>query len=558
MLPARLPAVVVTLLLLTSACSGGGRPERSGQPTEPTSPVPALDVAWQSDETDTFHDADTRRGDALWTTSERVSVIGDDAVTTYDVTTGERLSRVPLRGRVCAAAPDVNGDGIGAVAVGRLDEDGVHVTACDRVVAVDTVAGTERWRTRVPEPAYLTTIGVGDRTVAVTDAAAGARRLRITDGRPMRTLGSGASVTDGTTVVAAASDERSLEAFDQDSGRLLRRIPVDDVYDVETVLSGTEPALVAVNGPDGFYFRELSRPSHVVGRELDGSYPRFGRAVTVGGSTVLQYGQGAVLDRWDAATRSLTKLTVLESGESLVGAHDGRLVTLTGEGNLLAPGAVVRAVDPDEPGDPRVLGTLRRSAGAALGVGGPVAVVADLLLAENDEGLAAYRLPAEGVRTSELIATAEGVLTPQQAADLCTGLRPATLVRMGYRRGAGAPVDCQYTAIRSATGGQALHLATGTFALQGADDLSPLDHAKATFANSVTSAAADDPANPLVPLAGLGDEAALGRRARLLLVREDNVVVHLRLTYGPRRVAARRALLEAVARDLLAELERRR
>jgi hypothetical protein len=43
-----------------------------------------------------------------------------------------------------------------------------------------------------------------------------------------------------------------------------------------------------------------------------------------------------------------------------------------------------------------------------------------------------------------------------------------------------------------------------------------------------------------------------------LVTRLDNAVVHLSLAYGPRKFATRRTALEAIARDLLAELARRR
>jgi len=199
-----------------------------------------------------------------------------------------------------------------------------------------------------------------------------------------------------------------------------------------------------------------------------------------------------------------------------------------------------------------VLGTIEGPSGAALGLTGPLAVVGDLLLAETDDGLTAFRIPADGVATSEVVATPDGVVTTQQVADLCRGLRPATLRRLGYRE-PGAPVDCRYY-VRAADDTNHLQLGITAFALQGEGDLSAVEHAEATFDNTAEGDK-DQPA--LRPRPGLGDEAAMDARARTLMVRRDNVVLHLRLTGSAQGVAARGSTLTAVARDLLAELARR-
>lgn len=555
----RVSALTTALVLLLSACSHENDGKRAAPAEREVLPLP---VAWQVPVDHAFGDSDRRRGDGLWTTSEQVSVIGDTTVTTYDIATGEQLSQVRLPGSVCAASPDVNGDGIGVVAVGAR-EDGVHVTHCAKVVAVDTVAGTVRWQAPVREEAYLSEIAVGARTVAVTDAAAGARRLDLRDGSRLATLGTGGSSADGVTVVAQNAGSTALQVFEQDSGRLVRTLPSTRAYDVDLLLPGTDPVLVAINDQKGFFVRDLSgKQPRAVGRGASTSYPRFERTAVVGGTPVVQYGGAGVVDRWDPATRRLDPLTVLEPSEVLVGVREDRLITLAYDGDLLAPGAVVRSFDPDDPAevaDPEVLGTVERSTGAALGLSGPLAVVGDLLLAETDDGLTAFELRASGRPTSDYLpAPAPGAVPPRQVADLCTGLTPATLDLLGYR-GAGTPVGCSYY-VRAANDTEYTQLRIAAFAQQGEGELTPLAQAEALFANTAAGdEAGDQPVLTPLPADGsdLGDEAALDAGARTLLVRQGSVVLHLRMTGSALAPAARRATLTAVARDLLAELARR-
>lgn len=554
----RVSALTTALVLLLSACSH----ENDGRAAAPDErEVLPLRVAWQVPVDHAFGESDRRRGDGLWTTSEQVSVIGDTTVTTYDLATGEQLSQVQLPASVCAVSPDVNGDGIGAVAVGAR-EDGVHVTHCAKVVAVDTVAGKVRWQAPVREEAYLSGIAVGARTVAVTDAAAGARRLDVRDGARLATLGTGGSSADGVSVVAQNADSTALQVFDQDSGRLVKTLPSPRAYDIDLLLPGTDPVLVAVNDENGFSFRDLSgeRP-RAVGRGASTSFPRFERSVVLDGTPVVQYGGSGVVDRWNPRTRELEQVTVLDPSEIVAGVRDDRLITLAYDGSLLAPGAVVRSIDPADPADaadPEVLGTVEGSTGAALGLSGPIAVAGDLLIAETDDGLTAFRLRASGRPTSDYLpAPAAGAVDPRQVADLCTGLTPATLDLLGYR-GPGAPVGCRYYA-RAANDTDYTQLWIAAFAVQGEGELTPLAQAEALFANT---AAGDEGRGqpvlePLPTTSGLGDEAALDVGARTLVVRQGTVVLHLRMTGSALNPAARRTVLTSAARDLLAELAHR-
>ncbi|HVK30593.1 MAG TPA: hypothetical protein VM575_19810, partial [Nocardioides sp.] len=362
-----LPAAVAAVLLLSS-CSASH--EDDGRPTVKPPTADALEVAWQVEVDDLYHDADTGRGDAVWVGADRVALVGRDRVSVIDAASGTTTGTIDLPGRVCAAAPDANAAGIGVVVVGRRADGGGAPCTAARAVAVDLATATTLWTKPVTERIYLRFVGVGERTVAVADAAAGVQRLRITDGKRLPDLGadSRGSATNGTTVVVTGADSTTLEVQDQDSGRLLHRLDVPRVYDVAEVLPGTDPVVVAVNGPDGFGFVDLSgRRPRPVGRGINSSYPRLERVTSVDGTAVVQYGTSSVVGRWNPDTRTLDTIPVLDEGEALVGAYDGRLVTTVSSGNPLAQGAVVRLVDPADPADPLVLGTIPESIGSFFG-----------------------------------------------------------------------------------------------------------------------------------------------------------------------------------------------
>lgn len=551
-----LPASLAASLLL-SACSAAR--EDDDRPTVQPPTVEALEVAWQLDVDDLFHDADTGRGDAVWVGADRVALIGARTVTVVDAASGTTTGTIDLPGQVCTLAPDTNGAGIGVVVVGREASGGGAPCNGARAVAIDLATATTLWTKPVTERVYLRSVGVGERTVAVTDAGAGAQRLRLSDGRRLPDIEGTKTSTNGTTVVAASADDTSLEAYDQDSGRLLHRVDVPQVYDVAEILPGTDPVVVAVNGPGGFGLVDVSgRTPRPVGRAIASGYPRFDRIATLDGTAVVQYGSSSVVSRWNPDTRTLDTIPVLDEGEHLVGVYDDRLVTSTSSDNPLAQGAVVRLVDPDDPADPLVLGTIPESISSFLGTA-TSAVAGDLLVGQVDGGVAAFRLSTDGDPTSRFVAPPpEGEVTARQAADLCTGITPAALDLLGYRETAGVPATCAFTQTGGLDGGfRDFSLQVHAFALGAADGRTADEVAHTTFANTADGDTAQDIA-PFAPVPGLGDEAAISTGRSTLVVRLDNAVVHLYLAYGPKQPAARRTALVAVARDLLAELERRR
>jgi len=547
----RVSAVATALVLLLAACSHeDDRPDRKPTTEEPK--VAALEIAWQTPAAHAYSGIDEGRGDGLWSTPEQVAVIGERTVTTYDVATGEQRAEIALPGYVCAVAADVNDAGVGAVVVGKRS-DGVHVDRCATVVAVDTLAGKVRWRARVRESVYLNNVSIGDKAVAVTDVGDGARRLRVRDGRRLPALGSGPSSSNGTTVVASNVDDTALQVFDQDSGALVRTVPVPDPREVGAVLTDHGRVLAAVDAADGFAFRDLSGTrSRSVGRQIDDSFPRLGRTVAIDGQPIVQYGDAAVVDRWNPATRRFAWLITLDPMEVLVGTRGSRLVTVAYDGNAIASDTIVRTIDPSAPADPLVVGAVEGTSDAELHLAGPLAAVGDLLVAQTNRGLTAFRIPTDGVATSSLVTSVDGVVTAQQVADLCRGLRPATLRRLGYQR-SGAPVDCVYY-VRAADDVNHLQLRISGFASEGEGDLSAVEQATATFTNT---AAGDQNQPVLASVTGVGDQAAMDAKARVLLVRRDNVVLHLQLTGSAQPARDRRVILKAAARDLLAELERR-
>lgn len=552
-----LPAALAATLLL-SACSPAH--EDDDRPKVAAPEVEELATAWQVDVDDLYRDADTGRGDGIWVGADRVALIATDTVTVVDATDGTTTGTIDLPGQVCTVAPDVNAEGIGVVVVGRRARGGGAPCNAARAVAVDLADATTLWTRPVRERVYLRSVGVGEQTVAVADAGAGAQRLRLSDGKRLRDVAGTKSSTNGSTIVAAGDDDTSLAVHDQDSGRLLTTVEVPDVYDVAEILPGTEPAVVAVNGPDGFALVDLAgREPRPVGRAIDSSYPRFERVTSIDGSAVLQYGKSSVVDRWNPDTRTLDTIPALDEGESLIGAYDGRLVTTISSGNPLAPGAVVRLVDPADPADPLVLGTIPESISSFFGTA-TSAVAGDLLIGQVEGGVAAFRLSGHGTPTSRFVAAAaEGEVTARQAADLCTGITPESLGILGYRETEGVPATCTFSHQSADDRGDFI-LQVHAYALEAGDGRTADEIAHATFANTSGGDSAQG-IEPFEPVPGLGDEAAIGTGMRVLVVRVDNAVVHLYLndlSDGPRNTGVRRTALEAIARDLLAELECRR
>ncbi|NYI44813.1 hypothetical protein BJ993_001893 [Nocardioides aromaticivorans] len=551
-----LPAALAATLLL-SACSTA---HEDDGPEVAAPEVEDLETAWQVDVEGLYRDADTGRGDGIWVGTDRVALITTDSVTVLDTADGTTTGTIDLPGQVCAVAPDVNADGIGVVVVGRRARGGGAPCNAARAVAVDLADATTLWTRPVRERVYLGSIGVGEKTVAVADAGAGAQRLRLSDGKRLPDVAGTKSSANGATIVAAGDDYTSLAVHDQDSGRLLTTVTVPDVYDVAEILPGAEPPVVAVNGPDGFALVDLAgREPRPVGRAIDSSYPRFERVTSLDGTAVLQYGKSSVVGRWNPDTRTLDTIPALDEGESLVGAYDGRLVTTISSGNPLAPGAVVRLVDPADPADPLVLGTVPESISSFFGTA-TSAVAGDLLIGEVEGGVAAFRLPGDGTPTSRFVAAApEGEVTARETADLCTGIAPDSLGILGYRETEGVPATCTFSHQTADSRGDFI-LQVNAYALQAGDGKTADEIAHATFANTAEGDTARD-VEPFDPVPGLGDEAAIGAGMRILVVRVDNAVVHLHLndlSGGPRKPGVRRAALEAIARDLLAELERRR
>lgn len=552
-----LPAALAATLLV-SACSMAR--EDDDKPTVAAPEVEDLEAAWQVDVEGLYRDADTGRGDGIWVGADRVALIATDAVTVVDAASGTTTGTIELPGQVCTVSPDVNADGIGVVIVGRRARGGGAPCNAARAVAVDLADATTLWTRPVRERVYLRSIGVGERSVAVADAGAGAQRLRLSDGKRLPDIEGTKSSTNGTTVVAASADYRSLGVHDQDSGRLLHTVEVPDVYDVAEILPGAEPAVVAVNGPDGFALVDLAgRKPRPVGRAIDSSYPRFERLTSIDGTAVLQYGKSSVVGRWNPSTRTLDTIPALDDGESLVGVYDDRLVTTLSSANPLAPGAVVRLIDPADPADPLVLGTIPESIGSFFGTA-TSAVAGDLLIGEVQGGVAAFRLSDDGTPTSRFVAAAPaGEVTARQVADLCTGITPEALGILGYREAEGVPATCTFSHQSADNRGDFI-LQVHAYALEAGDGKTADEIAHATFANTSDGDSAQG-IGPFDPVLGLGDEAAIGTGMRTLVVRVDNAVVHLYLndlSGGPRKTGVRREALEAIARDLLAELERRR
>ncbi|GAA3833208.1 hypothetical protein [Nocardioides panacisoli] len=551
----RVPVVLVAGVLALSSCSSGDPAAEPRTGSSASTPVVApLDVAWHAAFAGTpFDEVDDSRGDALWSGDGDVSIV-TSAVTTYDAGTGERRSVVDLPGKVCAISREVNADGVGAVALGR---------GCRTVVAVDTRAGKIVGRWETGSQVYLQDVSVGDRVVVAADASNGAYRFDLRSGRPLPRLGPGSAASDGVLVVVASgpTSHQDFEVYDQDSGRLVRKVAGGVNTDVFDIVDD-RPLLVAAHTNDvGNHVMDLSgREAVPSGREIDVSYPNLGGYEVLDGTLFLQYGGAPVVDAWDGDRARLAPYAVLHASEAVVGTHDGRLVTVETSGDpLTGGGTVVRAVDPDDPEEPIVLGAAGVDTAALLLSTTTAEVVGDVLVTPVDDELVALTLPDDGVPQSDLDAAAglgDGDYTPADAADLCPGLRPATLEAVGIRAGRGGyRADCALLDVDTDA-----FLSTAAFASTADGDLDPVDVAEHTFANTVKASGTNN-LPPLAPLPGLGDQAAWGdgkQNGTGLLVRVGNVTV---IVQGTRLALARgtsmKEALRAIGEDLVAELDRR-
>lgn len=516
--------------------------------------MPELEEAWRLDDVRPAVNNDEGVADGVWVGQGRVAVIGDRAVTVVDAASGAKQGTIKLRGRMCLAAPDVNRDGVGAVLVTSPGNDDPY--PCDTVVAVDLVRHRTLWRRELDVP-YATQVAVGRRTVAVTNGEGGARRLRVGDGRRLPDLGAKVAAANGSTVIATDDARTTLQVFDQDSGRLRSTLGVPEVYDAGQILPGPGPVLVALNGARGSSFTNVSGTrSRQVGRELDGDALRYARSVRVADETVVAYDAGTAIDRVDPATGDLEQLTVLTPGERLVGADDDRLITTIDAGNGIAPGTLVRSIDPADPEDPTVLGTIPQTYDTGFG-GMPTGDVTNgVLVVVLIDGVAAFRLPEEGIATSALTPATDGDLTPAQVSDLCTGLSRPTLAELGYRGTAGPPAHCRYYQSSSSfRGARWVSLRMSSTAYPADDDRSAEQSAEANFKTFVSARSGGA---PLTALPGVGEQAAISADATIVIARLDNAVLRVELSRGPKAAAKRRAALEKITRQLLAEVERRR
>jgi hypothetical protein len=547
----RVSVVVAAAALLVSSCSSSDHPE--AQPSDSASDgslVAPLDVAWRATFTGgAFGDFDDSRGDALWVGGTTVSVV-THAVTTYDAATGKRRSVVHLpAGHVCAVSRQVNRDGIGAVALGR---------GCRTVVAVDTEAGKIAGRWETDRLLYLQDVSVGDHVVVAADEDAGAYRFDLRSGGELPRLGPGSAASDGHLVVlgTGSTAHQTFEVHDQDSGDLVAQVSGGSNVDVLDILAD-DPLLVAASSNQaGSYVMDLTaRTARASGRKIQNSYPNLGGYEQLDHRLFVQYGDAPVVDAWNTTTHRLTSFAVLGSAESLVGVHDGRLITVETTGS----GSVVRALDPDAPDGPLVLGTARDGTETLLLSTISADVAGDLLVAVSDHDLVALDLPDDGVSQADLDVAAgldSGDYTSADAGDLCTGLRPATLRDLGLRpTGRGYPADCKFSDPDTTA-----YLTISAFASVPGDGLSAREVAHNTFASTVDASGTNNLPG-LAPLPSVGEEAAWGTsrsNGSGLVVRSANVTIVVQGTnLAPPRGTTLQEALAAAGKDLVAELRRR-
>jgi outer membrane protein assembly factor BamB len=146
-------AALAVCALLLAACSGGGGDDEDHEPVPTAAPDEtksnAMTRLWETPPVDGAPRVSSFWINDIWVTDAAVVFVQSAGVWGYDPGSGEELWRLaPPDGAdaLCAATPDVNGDGIGALLYHRAqDPSGEGETGCSVVAAVDTGSGEILW-----------------------------------------------------------------------------------------------------------------------------------------------------------------------------------------------------------------------------------------------------------------------------------------------------------------------------------------------------------------------------------------------------------------------------
>lgn len=524
-------AALVLLAVLSglSACSDDGSRDDAG-PAAPK--VPELEAAWTSDEV-----ADAT---VMWSLGDTVVVGGDDRLAGLDVATGETRWSRTFRHGICRWPEAPNAEGTLAVLLAREG----RPRTCVDVAALDLDDGRLRWRRSLDgehpvdwDQAEYDGVSVGDRTVAVTDSVLSAAvLLDLADGE-VRTVRDDAELSsDGAHLIGLTrgptpgDGSRTATVHDLDTGRRSTVFRVGDASNLVPVL--TDPLVIGTErgrwGSDLF----LVRPDGVtrVGRGV-GSF-----TASVDGRLVLTYPGALVVV--DESTGEEQQVAVLDPQEEAVGIADGRLITLDAAVEWLEePTTVVRRVDPAQPADPVVLGSLPRTA--------PLGVAGDLLVTGASDGVTSYRLPAEGRATSDYVEALdweEWDLRPADVLDACRAVGGPARALVGIDAAEPVHGSCWWG------GGENFQV----------DVTAHLPDARRTAVEAASEGLElESYKREAVPDLGDGAWMSTGDAPVVLTVRYRNVLVRVRSTADQVTPARARQAALGAADDVLTELARR-
>jgi hypothetical protein len=363
--------LVVLVSLVTLGCSPDDDPV-----TQPTSAAPSeassgsegseLAAAWSTDlgvtpfATSSLDDTPSpNEGGNLVDGGDRTIALGEDVAVGLDTATGAIDWTVSLPAPVCASAPEVNSAGTAVVLVGSNGD-------CTDVVALDSADGHTLWTTAVPRAAaaYGHEVSIGNDSVVVTGECAGFTVFAADDGsilsdRAGEKVGPkcASATSDGASVVLSSGSR--LSVFDAADGRRTSEAEVAELGRVGDVVSSEPLVVSAAVGSRGRLVALGGSAPLTFGRESSDAGGVPAASVVAAGILWVQYDGVPELVGYDPATGVETATIPIDAeADSLVGAHDDRLVVTAAARVDGSSRSELRLYDPTRPTEPRVVGLL--------------------------------------------------------------------------------------------------------------------------------------------------------------------------------------------------------
>ncbi|MBE7188782.1 PQQ-binding-like beta-propeller repeat protein [Jatrophihabitans endophyticus] len=585
--------VAVALLVvagLAAACTGGGSsaPSTTASASASTPPVATVAATWRASALDLWHPPASGTSPQFWTTASSVVVLHNDELDALSATTGARRWRLALPAALCAVSSAPNADDVAAVLLGHGS--GVDEQACATAAAVDLRTGKLLWTKSVDHlSSYgFDTVAIGPRAVAVTNLCDSALTLSVRDGSPLvkRTEHSGGCfnsyAADGRVLVDGVdhTTHGTLVGYDAVTGRRLWSAALhgdaasdDPNPQLDRVVS-SDPLIVDARIDSHRYFQRVDTRVGTltpIGRESNESYPApFVRPD--GHDLLVQYGASQVLFDYDATSGREVHHTVLDDGETAVGVLGGRVISVEAGGNALGAGRLAIVSTDPASGTRTLLAATKLdglSAYLGRGLGFDAVLVGRTLVVSDGSHAAGFTVPRAGGVPLSSLATRAGYgahdLTPEQVADLCPAITPATRRELGFvHPSEQTPADCDFVEPEANHDIVDLRVSTSAAVAKGRRSADAVAHA------DVTGLAKRDTTNHLpagMPVSGLGDEAyevvsnTKDQQLARVVARRGNVTVYVEVLGDgafPLPVARLRQGARSAAADLVAAIDRLR